>query len=135
MYNRCKNHADAEDIIQEAYYRALKYSHTFEMGTPFNFWFNRIISNVHRDFIAERMFDIEELDEDKIEGTPDNLVPSQLWEQLKKEIEDNPNKEILTLYFIYGHPLREIVQITDCKYREANNLITYFKKKMREKYT
>lgn len=134
MKNRTKNLQDAEDIIQEAYYRALKYANTFEMGMPFNFWFSRIISNVYRDFLSERELDNVEFDEERVEGFSDAVVHKNSLDAFIEDMRTHHEREILELYFIHGFKLSEAVQITDRGYREVNNILTYFKKKSKEKY-
>jgi len=39
----------AEDLVQEVFFRVLKYKHTFQMATPFRFWLLRIARNVAMD--------------------------------------------------------------------------------------
>lgn len=40
-----RNHADAEDIVQEAAYNACRSFHQFQPGTNFRAWFFRILTN------------------------------------------------------------------------------------------
>lgn len=46
-YNLSWNGADAEDLVQDAALRALRYFGTFEAGTNFKAWFYRILTNVY----------------------------------------------------------------------------------------
>jgi RNA polymerase sigma-70 factor (ECF subfamily) len=43
-----RNHADAEDAVQQASLQAWRAFHTFEAGTNFRAWFLRIVTNVCR---------------------------------------------------------------------------------------
>ena len=43
-----RNHADAEDAVQQASLQAWRAFHTFETGTNFRAWFLRIVTNVCR---------------------------------------------------------------------------------------
>jgi RNA polymerase sigma-70 factor (ECF subfamily) len=45
-FHMARNHADAEDIVQEAAYNAFRSFHQFQAGTNFRAWFFRILTNV-----------------------------------------------------------------------------------------
>lgn len=45
-FHMARNHADAEDIVQEAAYNAFRSFHQFQPGTNFRAWFFRILTNV-----------------------------------------------------------------------------------------
>lgn len=44
-FHMARNHADAQDIVQEAAYNACRSFHQFEPGTNFRAWFFRILTN------------------------------------------------------------------------------------------
>ena len=44
----------SEDLVQEVFFRILKYSRTFHDGTPFRPWAYQIARNVHIDFATKR---------------------------------------------------------------------------------
>jgi RNA polymerase sigma-70 factor (ECF subfamily) len=43
------NHAASEDLVQEAFFRVLKYRHTFQPGTSFRAWLYQVARNSHID--------------------------------------------------------------------------------------
>lgn len=130
---------NAEDIIQEAYYRTLKYQDTFVIGMDFNLWFSRILSNVIKDFIREKFnYGVHiEFDEEH-----DDLIPMRndvvaIFKGLSDEIElieDESHKEVVKLHQLLGFPIRDIVNITDLKYKHIDTILFRFKKRMEDKY-
>ena len=53
-YRMAGNHADAEDITQEAFIRAYRFFDRYNRSLPFENWLYRIISNVFVDEIRKR---------------------------------------------------------------------------------
>ena len=53
-YRLSGNHADAEDITQEAYLRAFRFFDRYNRQMPFENWLYRIISNVFIDEVRKR---------------------------------------------------------------------------------
>ncbi len=53
-YRMAGNHADAEDITQEAFIRAYRFFDRYNRALPFENWLYRIISNVFVDEIRKR---------------------------------------------------------------------------------
>jgi RNA polymerase sigma factor (sigma-70 family) len=129
---------DAEDVVQEAYYRALKYSHTFVGGMNLQHWFTRIIINVLKDhYDVQNNMSCIEFDEELIEPEYTNLPVGEANKLLREEIEavDNPeHKEVLSLYFTYGFRMKEIDQIVEMKYRNIDLVIQRFRRMLKEKH-
>ena len=53
-YRLTGNHADAEDLTQEAFVRAFRFFDTYRRDLPFEKWLYRIISNLFVDEIRKR---------------------------------------------------------------------------------
>jgi len=53
-YRMAGNHADAEDITQEAFLRAYRFFDKYNRQMPFENWLYRIISNVFIDEIRKK---------------------------------------------------------------------------------
>lgn len=53
-YQLSGNPSDAEDLTQEAYYRALRSFHTFQGDKPFENWIFRIVSRLFLDLLRYR---------------------------------------------------------------------------------
>lgn len=137
VQSRAKTFWNAEDVVQEAYVRALKYQHTYIQGSPFENWFSRILSNSLKDFInAEREYSsIDDLQEDE-EGIECSSYPSSVKREVIEAIEElsSDHREIVRLNIVYGYDLRDIVRITDMKYKTIDQIIQRFKKGLKERY-
>lgn len=136
---RCgNNYHDAEDVVQEAYLRAIKYKETFDMGLPFKLWFSRILSNSLKDFKREQkaMGTMEEIREEHFEPLEDPSTSDAIRRLLRKEVANLPaaNREVVELHLFYGYSNSEIVQVTDMKYKEVDNVIQWFKRSFRERH-
>jgi RNA polymerase sigma factor (sigma-70 family) len=135
---RLNSKEDAEDAVQEAYCRALKYATAFEMGMHFNHWFSRILSNVMKDMIAEKYNrgSHEELDEEKIEGEDDSSYTNKLldiiYEQIDK-VENEEYKQVLQFYFEFGFSLQEINELSPLNYHNIHKIVKTFKKGLTER--
>lgn len=128
---------DGEDAVQEAYARALKYSSAFEMGSHFNHWFLRILSNVVKDAISEKYNRANhvELDEEQVEGKEGEGWTKELLKLIEEEIEKVENeqhKEVLEFYFFGGLKHSEIVQLSPLTYHNIRYIIDMFKRRLRE---
>lgn len=47
------SHEAAEDLVQEVFFRVLKYRQTFQAGTSFRGWLYQIARNVHIDYVSK----------------------------------------------------------------------------------
>lgn len=129
----------AEDVVQEAYYRALKYQGAFIEGANVEHWFSRILSNALKDFMkAEREYaGMEDIDDEEGEPIENENIPDSIKREIRFAISQLPDhhREVIELYYIYGYELRQIVQIVDMKYQTINQTIQRFKNSLKEKYT
>lgn len=135
FYRRCGVKQAGEDIVQEAYARALLYSHTFNVAKHFDSWFSRILNNAFNDYKnAERGIASEEFDEELVEGCQENGYYNILREQLLKGIEryEDEHKVVLELYFLHDLPPKHIRKLVDMRYKTIEQLIYRFKKELRE---
>lgn len=127
----------AEDVVQEAYYRALKYGSTYN-GTNFDGWFGRILINSLRDFkAAERGRGIEqEADEQTLGTISEQGLDAKTIKEIKELISTKSvqHREILNLYFIHGYKLRDILAIVDMKRKTVDQCLQRFKKELKEIY-
>ncbi|MEN6520273.1 MAG: sigma-70 family RNA polymerase sigma factor [Armatimonadota bacterium] len=53
-YRMTGNHADAEDLIQEAFIRAFRFFSQYKRELPFDSWLYKIMSNVFIDMLRRR---------------------------------------------------------------------------------
>lgn len=136
--NRAGSKEAAEDIVQEAFFRAIKFFNSYNPALPFEGWFNRIISNTLRAYknMEKGYSNHDEFDEEDFEGTPCRMMNQRLYEQVKEEIShyDEEYYEILSLYFEYQYQPRDICKIVDMKYKTVETIIQRFKRLIKEKY-
>lgn len=137
--NRAGGVENAEDVVQTAFERALRYRRSFDPNhKEFEGWFVTILNNALRDFKAdERLLGMsveykEELDE-RIELTD---IEGDLAEAILMEIEKKsfPVRQALFLYFVKQYTPREIVQILDMTNGYVRISVHDFKKELRKKY-
>jgi RNA polymerase sigma factor (sigma-70 family) len=124
---------DAEDVVQEAYCRALKYITSFNKEQSFENWFSRILRNSIKEWEREKFNNppTESLEEEALPPIPDSNIQKRLLKSVEESIEEEKNeyiKEILKLYYIQGFKLAEIVQITNGNYTAVNNMVHRFKR-------
>lgn len=127
----------AEDIVQESYYRALKYKDSYDPSMLFDTWFSRILRNALSHYKnMERGGAYEELDEEAVEGIAFSGYNKVLLDQIYEEMSDYTGEsyEVLNLYFRYGYSPGEIKQVVEMKYKAIEQTIYRFKVYVRNKY-
>ena len=124
---------NAEDIVQEAYTRALTYWNAFDMKEEFGSWFKSIQTNAMKDFYQEEIK--RGIVSDTMEGLgtqPVALKQLEADELVKKINDTKPNvKKILTLHFIQGYRPKEISEMVPEKHRGVEEAIRRFRKEQR----
>ncbi len=135
LANRAGGIHNAEDIVQEAFTRALTYSNTYNGDlSQIQTWFDRILRRALYDFKRDELrqgMTLNMLDpEEPVEEHPG--ISQATLDELEVEIGDRKesHKEILTLCFIKGYRPREIVEIIDDNIRNIYLVIDRFKKEM-----
>lgn len=126
---------NGEDVVQEAYTRAVKYYDSFNVGGNFDFWFSRILKNTfHRFLNTERGHPSEEFDEELVEGCQEKGYTVVLLEQLLQEINkfEEPLQEVLILYFRNGYSPSDISKVVDMRRRSVEQFIYRFKSNLRD---
>ena len=126
---------NAEDVVQQAYYNAIKYKDSFVMGMDFGAWFNRIINNTLRrmkraETQSTNIFEEEVDDEDPLFT---NAVKGSVVKDIKS-IEDETVQYILSLYFLHGYTMKEVMLVTNLEYKFIDNAVFKFKKHIKERY-
>lgn len=125
----------AEDVIQESYYRALKYAHSFN-GEDFGKWFNTIMNNCLREHKnAEKGYSPIEADaEEESYECPSYVrhVMKDVFDLIhtKSEVQI----EILMLYFKQEYTAKSISEITEHSYAQTHQIIQRFKNELKELY-
>jgi RNA polymerase sigma factor (sigma-70 family) len=128
--------ANGEDIVQEAYTRAMTYWESFNVEADFKKWFNRILLNCLKDKVKEErshgFVDQEEMVADVQHKAFHRLV----IDDVKKIIYNQPAniRYILTLYFFGQYPTQEIAQLVPESHSNIRRQILLFRKKLRRQF-
>jgi RNA polymerase sigma factor (sigma-70 family) len=138
--HRVKNIPDAEDIVMEAYTRALQYQNTYNPDNPFDNWFSRIVSNCVKAWKQQQHNQhayAEEFNENEMNPITDPSIRNDLYTTLQVEIakvKDENHQEILRLHYLQGYKAVDIVQITNNTHGCVKMTIHHFKHRCKEKY-
>ena len=100
-----RNQHDAEDLVQEAYLRALKHFDSFEPGTNFKAWIFKILKNISASSFSKLK------SERRVELELDEIVPSQ-WE-------GSINPECLVISSARMEELRQAIEDLPTHFREV----------------
>lgn len=133
---RAGSHEDGEDIVQEAYYRALKYQKSFD-GSNFDRWFNTILVNTLREHKnAMKGYSTAEYDENEEEAAPCVLMPRRIMLEVFASIKQRPaaQQEILMLFFEQEYTAKDISKILPYSYAQVHQTIQRFRNELKEVY-
>lgn len=130
---------NAEDIVQEAFYRALKYGDTFDPRiNKMETWFNSIVKRAMYDFKRVEMRQGMAIEREGVveEAIDLNGFDQKLAEDIERLIEHKQTKHrnILYLYFVRNYPPRDIVQIVDENIGNVKQILNRFKIEIGERY-
>ncbi len=133
---RAGSEAVGEEIVQESYYRALKYLNSFD-GSNFDKWFSMILTNTLREYMAiEKGYSSDEnleIDEDFIECQGYvKMFSNEIYSLIDKKKEEQ--KEILLMFFKQGYSSVDISRITRYSYSQCHQTIQRFRNELRGKY-
>lgn len=127
----------AEDVVQEAYERAIRYASSFN-GEDFDKWFNTILRNSMRDYRRAEMGrpEEEEINEYHHIGSECSGIENRLWGEIFALIEEKSpsHAEVLNLYFGQGYSYKDISAVTEHTYFNAYRIISRFKEELINKY-
>jgi len=127
----CGTVHNAEDTVQEAYTRALKYWNTYLPEKSLEAWFNTIISNCIRDHQRDTILNGMVKEDaiplaDYVTSDPLNAVLSS---QVKERISKLPIDVGIVLYsFLFlGYSSKEIAQFTEYKPDAVRKIVSRFR--------
>ena len=131
--------AEAEDLVQETYVKALRGFGSFTAGTNFRAWMYRILRNT---FLTSKTglkvtatIDEEVADSVAAEGTPETLLLSRLdADALRRAIEDLPLifREVLLLADMEEMSYREIAETVGIPVGTVTSRLLRARRKVRE---
>ncbi len=130
-YRMARNAEDAEDLVQEAYFKAYKYYDKFQEGTNFRAWLFKILKNTFINSYRKKQSippqsdfaDIEESFESqvsdqvsrRIKSPEQELLENVLDEDVQRAIDDLPvdYRMAVVLADLEGFSYKEIAEILD----------------------
>jgi RNA polymerase sigma factor (sigma-70 family) len=127
-----RSQALAEECVQEAYTRAMKYWKTFNPKQDiFNKWFEGILRNAVNDCRtqeADRGISIETTPEGEIPLLPDRKERIMALHIIRM-LEPGPKRSILTLFLLFGYTTKDIAEYTGIKEGTVRQIIARWRNK------
>jgi RNA polymerase sigma-70 factor (ECF subfamily) len=128
-YRMAGNHADAEDLTQEAFIRAFRFFSQYRRELPFDSWLYKIMSNVFIDRLRRRpKAKIRSLDQpiqtaegeaqfdvaDPTEGPEDVVLSMEMDSRIQAALDNLPEAFRITVIYadIEGLSYEEIADVT-----------------------
>lgn len=131
------NFHGAEDIVQTAYERAIRYRYSFD-GDLFDKWFSTILNNSLREYqnIERGYTQVDEDVEEEAESPSCPHFPLHIMREVFELIDTKSEiqMEVLTLYFRYEYSAIDISRITAIPYGTAHQIIQRFRNELKELY-
>jgi RNA polymerase sigma factor (sigma-70 family) len=126
---------NAEDVVQQAYTRALTYKDSFDINKEFDRWFSLILSNSIKDFLkSERMSGMTSDTDDELDNVEALAMDTEhdTIRRIKAAIKAKPEPLASALYLAYicQYKPREIKEILDMKNATIRQAIWRFRKEM-----
>ena len=137
--NRVGGEYNAEDVVQEAFYRALRYRSSFDPSVhDFHKWFNTILNNACKRFKLEerRQGMSEELTEQNGGLYELDMEEKDLQRKVEEEIKGYPNKQrdVLTLHYLRNYSWKDTAKVLDVTPNYVKVVSYRFRADFREKY-
>lgn len=137
--NRAGGPYNAEDVVQEAFARALKYWDSFDPNRhQLGAWFNTILNNALKDFKKEELIYgmCVEFDEELDSGVRMSTTNKDMLRKIEQLIESkrSSTRDLLDLYYLKGYKVRDIVQALDVNSQAVRTAVLRFKVEVKEKF-
>lgn len=139
-YGVTKQICDAEDVVQETFYRAIKYKDSFNPEiSDLHQWVNGIFSRCIKDFQRDNRLQgmsLELKEDDIVSGDTigeDNKTYEEIGNMIKS-IKSPVNRQICFLHFVQEYTPREIRQVMDSTPDSIRSVIKRFRKDLQVVY-
>lgn len=115
------NHHLAEDLVQDVFFRMLRYRHTYDDGHPFTAWMYRIARNAQTDHVRKHHGDedLANMNEpaSSVPGVDEQLRRAQESRLLRRALDRLPEdkREILILSRFQNLKYDEIAAVLGCE--------------------
>lgn len=136
MMFRAATPEDAEDIVQEAYTRALRYFNSYN-GEIFERWLNTIANNCLKEMRTVQMgHAADEFIEEEADGTSCPSYPNHVMREVFELIDTKApvQQDVLNLYFKYEYSAIDISRVTEYSYAQCHKIIQRFKIELEHLY-
>ena len=136
-----KRPADAEDLVQETYLRAFRFSHRFQPGTHLRAWLFQILRNTFLTFYRVREREapvaedgVPEWDPPMFHDAPEEDGPAMdAHTDLERAMRRLPEdfRTVLLLAEVEGLPLEEVARVMACPVGTVKSRIFRAKERLR----
>ena len=136
-----KRPADAEDLVQETYLRAFRFSHRFQPGTHLRAWLFQILRNTFLTFYRVREREapvaedgVPEWDAPMFHDAPENDgTAMDAHTDLERAMRRLPEefRTVLLLAEVEGLPLEEVARVMACPVGTVKSRIFRAKERLR----
>jgi RNA polymerase sigma-70 factor, ECF subfamily len=134
-----RNAADAEDLAQETFVKALQSIDRFRTGEPFGPWIYRIVTNLSLDVMKHRTkFRDEELSGDEPASRRDGAelaaITGEMGERIDRAMESLPEMQrvVARLFLVEGFEHPEIAAMTGVSEGTVRSHLSLARKRLRE---
>jgi RNA polymerase sigma-70 factor (ECF subfamily) len=141
-YRMTLNAADAQDLVQEAALKGLRYFPRFEKGSNFKAWILTIVRTLFINQYRKRSREPQQVSYDDIEGFV-NLEQSSgfqdevFGEHLQRSLDDLPEemRSAVTLFYVEGLSYREIADVMRCPVGTVMSRLHAARQLLKKKYS
>ena len=134
MARKCGGHAQAQDVVQEAYTRACQYWDSYDVDQDFDKWFGGIL---YKAFLSSRKKERNALTiTEDVSPVSASLGDTVMAQELKEIIEEKPEVErkVLLLFFFFEYTPQDIEQLVPLSGNAIRKMISRFKQDARKEY-
>ena len=133
---RTGSEADAEDVVQEAFTRALKYAPRTNIE-HFGKWFSLVLTNTLRDHMnASKGFSFVEEEDMPEQGVDCNGYPRRITQEIRELVRSKSpvQVEVLELHINDEYTAKEISEVTPYSLAQVHQIILRFRKELTDLY-
>lgn len=132
-YGYTLNSNDAEDIVQESFYRFYRAHKTFQDDEQEKYYLIRIVINQSLDFIKNSK-KLLLLGNEYIDNLPDNLESENSFEEVSEGVYllKNDYKNVIVLYYYEKYSVKEISSILKISENAVNTRLSRARVKLKE---
>lgn len=127
---------NAEDVVQEAFARAVQYISSYDQGQKMQKWFNSILVNCLRDFMREERNQgmVKQAQDPEYVDIEDAININEKAEEIMQVVSElrYPAKEIVRRFLVLGYSAKEIARSMDVSRRAVNQALFRFYQKVRQ---